>query len=107
MCASFRAWTNVTSAKLLRLRTVAANPHCRLFGSRYSRHGKMKRGKTPIVGALVFSLLVSMECVPDELNGPRAAPADGPSAVPATADFFISPRGRDQWSGKSADPGEN
>jgi hypothetical protein len=35
--------------------------------------------------------------------GVAAAPAGNPEA----ADFFVSPRGRDAWSGKQADPGAN
>ena len=57
--------------------------------------GKMKLDKNPMIGAVVFSLLASTECLPDELHGPRAAPAEKPAAGPAATDYFVSPRGND------------
>jgi hypothetical protein len=36
-----------------------------------------------------------------------AFPASAASAENPAADFFVSPRGQDTWSGRSADPGEN
>ena len=35
------------------------------------------------------------------------ATSPAPIGDPAKADYFISPRGKDSWSGKFADPGEN
>ncbi len=37
----------------------------------------------------------------------RAASPDPPGGTVATSDFFVSPRGKDTWSGSLADPGEN
>lgn len=54
-------------------------------------------GKNQVARAVVFSLLAAIALMEDGQNGLRAA----------TADFFVSPRGHDAWSGKSADPGEN
>lgn len=71
------------------------------------RQIRMKPSKCPLVGAVVFSLLASIEFTGGERSGVRAAPADKLAAVPATADLFVSPRGNDKWSGRSADPGEN
>ena len=60
-----------------------------------------------MVGALAVSFLVAFVCLPGEPNGSREAPVDQPAATPAIADYYVSPHGRDTWSGKRANPGES
>ena len=50
-----------------------------------------------------LSLFVAMACSLTSLQGAAATPISNPGS----ADFFVSTRGKDLWSGKSADPGEN
>ena len=51
----------------------------------------------PLVIQVIFMYLAA---------SPESATAT-PIGKPAAADFFISPQGKDSWSGKLADPGEN
>ena len=53
----------------------------------------------------VLSLLVLGSKVRDGLLGPRPAAAAQPAERPETTDVFVSPQGRDDWSGRLADPG--
>jgi len=57
------------------------------------------------VSAVALRIFVAIACASVELA--RAAPADQPPAGAATADFFVSPRGNDNWSGTLADPGKS
>ena len=56
-----------------------------------------------MVAAARLSLLLATVCSGLWLEGAAATPGGGPG----TADFFVSPHGRDTWSGKLADPGED
>ena len=47
-----------------------------------------------------LGLLLAMACSPACREGVAAPPGGNPGA----ADFFVSPRGKDVWSGKPADP---
>ena len=57
----------------------------------------------PEPGGWGLVLLLVAACSQAWLAGAVAAPAGNPEP----ADFFVSPRGNDNWSGKSADPGKN
>jgi len=48
-----------------------------------------------------------MGTAPEGLHGPSTAFAQVPTASTATADFFVSPKGNDRWSGRLADPGDS
>ena len=50
-----------------------------------------------------LSLLVAAACTLASLEGVAATPLPNPGS----ADFFVSTRGNDEWSGKLPDPGEN
>ena len=54
-------------------------------------------------GGLSLVLLLAAACSQAWLDGAAAASVGNTE----TADFFVSPRGKDTWSGKAADPGEN
>lgn len=56
-----------------------------------------------MVATARLSLLVATACSGLWLERVAAAPGGGPG----TADFFVSPHGRDTWSGKLADPGDD
>ncbi|HZL90195.1 MAG TPA: right-handed parallel beta-helix repeat-containing protein [Pirellulaceae bacterium] len=56
-----------------------------------------------MIAQVRLSLLVAAACLPACLAA-RAATAD---ENPQTADFFVSPRGNDKWSGKLAEPEGN
>ncbi len=57
--------------------------------------------------AVALSVLCLTSEAWDGLQKARAAAPAGPVADGGTLDVFVSPRGRDNWSGRRADPGEN
>jgi hypothetical protein len=61
----------------------------------------MQPGTRATVTTASLSLLLAAACSPAWPEGVAATPAGSPGA----ADFFVSPRGKDTWSGKLADPG--
>ena len=67
----------------------------------------MRPAKNPLAGAVVVSVLLTMGTAPEGLHGPSTAFAQVPTASTATADFFVSPKGNDRWSGRLADPGDS
>src|SRR5262245_35769363 len=61
------------------------------------------RAETNRVGTTVrLSLFLATACSPARLEGMAAPPA----GKPEVADFFVSPQGKDSWSGKHAGPGQ-
>src|SRR4051794_8511986 len=56
-----------------------------------------------MIATVSLGLLLTAAGSPARAEGVAATPAGNPGA----ADFFVSPRGRDTWSGKRADPGAN
>jgi len=67
----------------------------------------VRPGKNPLACAVVVGVLLAMDTAPEGLDGPCTASAQAPTASAPTADFFVSPKGNDRWSGRLADPGEN
>ena len=67
----------------------------------------MKPAKISLAYTVVVSALLVTGSVPEALHGPRMAFAQAPPADAAQADFFVSPKGNDRWSGRLADPDEN
>jgi len=67
----------------------------------------MRPAKKSFAYAAVVCALLAMGSPPEGLYGPCIAYAQAPTATAATADFFVSPKGNDRWSGRLADPGEN
>jgi Domain of unknown function (DUF5060)/GH141 insertion domain/Right handed beta helix region len=67
----------------------------------------MKFGKKPIMISMVLSVLFLTSEARDGLQRPRSVVAAQPVADSRTADVFVSSQGRDNWSGRLADPGEN
>lgn len=63
----------------------------------------MRVGINAMVVNMRLGLLLAAVCLQPWLKGVAATP--GGESV--TADFFVSPRGRDTWSGKLADPGKD
>ena len=63
----------------------------------------MRTGTNAMVATVRLSLLLAATCFQAWREGVAATPLGNPGA----ADFFVSPRGKDMWSGKRADPGEN
>jgi hypothetical protein len=57
----------------------------------------------PILASVSLSLVLATACSQVWLE----EVADRPPGNPGAADFFVSPQGKDTWSGKLADPGEN
>jgi hypothetical protein len=55
--------------------------------------------------AVALSIFAMTVCAPG--HSIRAASSDKPTAIAAKADFFVSPCGNDNWSGRFADPGES
>ena len=68
----------------------------------FARFGT-RTGTNAMVATLRLSLLLATACSQACREGVAAPPVGNPGA----ADFFVSPRGKDMWSGKPADPGEN
>lgn len=56
------------------------------------------------VTTLRLSFCIAVVCWQFSLAGATTAPLEH---APGTADFFVSPRGNDTWSGKLPDPGAN
>ena len=67
----------------------------------------MRPAKNSLACAVVVVVLLAMGTAPEGLHEPCTAFAQAPTARAATADFFVSPKGNDRWSGRLADPGEN
>jgi len=67
----------------------------------------VRPAKNPLACAVVVGALLATGTVPERLHGPCGAFAQAPTARALTADFFVSPKGNDRWSGRLADPGEN
>jgi len=63
----------------------------------------MRTGPNAMGATVKLSLLLATACFWCSLEGAAATPSEGPG----TADFFVSPRGSDTWSGKLADPDEH
>jgi hypothetical protein len=63
----------------------------------------MRSGTTTLIATMRWSLLVAAAC--SGFWQEEAVAASG--GVSGPADFFVSPQGRDTWSGKRADPGED
>ena len=64
-------------------------------------------GKKPIMVAVVLSILCLTSEAWDGLQTVRAAAPAGPAANEGTIDIFVSPHGKDMWSGTRAEPSEN
>ena len=62
----------------------------------------MRTGTEVTIAAVKLSFLLAMACSGPGLERVAAATAQAPETV----DFFVSPQGKDTWSGKQADPGE-
>jgi hypothetical protein len=60
----------------------------------------MRTGSGAMVSTVRLGLLLATACGQARLEGASATNAREPGA----ADFFVSPQGKDRWSGKSADP---
>ncbi len=67
------------------------------------RNVKMRTGAHAITAIARLSILLATACVYACLESVAAVPMSNPPA----ADFFVSSQGKDTWSGKPADPGEN
>jgi len=63
----------------------------------------MRTGTSAMVAAVRLSLLLATTWSQAWSDGVAAASIGNPAA----ADFFVSPKGQDNWSGRLADPGEN
>jgi len=63
----------------------------------------MKAGTNAMVTVMRLGLLLATACSLLWLEEVTAAPG----GEPGTADFFVSPRGKDTWSGRLADPGKD
>lgn len=61
--------------------------------------------KNSLLRALVLSFLAATVSVPS--RAARTASPDEPAGHAVKADFYVSPRGNNQWSGRLAYPGEN
>lgn len=59
------------------------------------------------IRAVVTALTLSLLLVTAHSQTWLEEVASAPSKNPGTADFFVSPRGKDLWSGKMAEPGGN
>jgi hypothetical protein len=57
--------------------------------------------------AVCVGVLVAIGTAPEGLHGPCMAFSQAPAARTATADFVVSPKGNDRWSGRLAEPNEN
>ena len=58
-----------------------------------------------LIHAMLLGMFVAIASVPDW--SVRAASLAQPANGVAQADFFVSPHGNDNWTGRSADPGKN
>ena len=67
----------------------------------------MKPAKTALACAVVVNALLAMGTMPESLHGPGTAFAQAPAAGAARADFFVSPKGNDHWSGRLAEPNKD
>jgi hypothetical protein len=56
-----------------------------------------------MVATVRLSLLLTTACSQARPEGVAPTPTGNPGA----ADFFVSPQGKDTWTGKPADPGED
>jgi hypothetical protein len=63
----------------------------------------MRIGTKAMVATVSMSLLLATACFKAPLEQINATPNGNTGA----ADFFVSPKGKDTWSGKSAEPREN
>jgi hypothetical protein len=63
----------------------------------------MRAGTNAVVATATLSLLLATACSQAWPGGGAATPVGNPGA----ADFFVSPQGKDTWSGKPSGPGEN
>jgi hypothetical protein len=63
----------------------------------------MRTGTNTLLITVKLSLLLAITCFQARLEGVARTPIENPEA----ADFFVSPRGKDNWSGKLAEPGKN
>ena len=62
----------------------------------------MRTGTNALIVLVGLCALLATGCSQARLEGAAAAPVGNPGA----ADFFVSPQGKDSWSGKRADPGQ-
>src|SRR6185295_13777272 len=65
----------------------------------------MKLGNNSLIGAAVAIAVFFLSCVPDWLPGSRVVFAAKTVARAPESNFFISPQGKDSWSGRVAEPG--
>ena len=67
----------------------------------------MRPANNSLARAVVVVVLLAVGTAPEGPPAPCTAFAEAPTASPAAADFFVSPKGNDRWSGRLAVPGEN
>ena len=63
----------------------------------------MRAGTNAMIVSTIWSFVLAAGCAGLWQESVFAAPGEGP----ASADFFVSPKGKDTWSGRRADPDEN
>ena len=63
----------------------------------------MRAGTNAMIVPTIWSFVLVAGCAGLWQESVFAAPGEGP----ASADFFVSPKGKDTWSGRRADPDEN
>jgi hypothetical protein len=66
----------------------------------------VKNAKNLPPWAAAVGLILAMGIAKEGLRGACTALAMAPAAETAAADFVVSPKGDDRWSGRVADPGE-
>ena len=67
----------------------------------------MKPAKISLACTVAVSALLATGSGPEALHGPRMAFGQAPAAGAAHADFFVSPQGNDDWSGRLAEPNKD
>ncbi len=67
----------------------------------------MKPARNSLARTVVVSVILGMGTAPEGLDASCTAFTQVPTASAPTADFFVSPKGNDLWSGRLADPCEN
>jgi hypothetical protein len=60
-----------------------------------------------IIGAMAFSIFLTIIPMGDTLEGSDVASAEELIVSSTSVDFFISPQGEDHWSGKLSDPNDS